>query len=175
MSGALVISNIDGVSKAIGMLLRRGSPINLKRGSSVRHSTVTTYNDRATHSHSADEPPPPLAMSRGNDDDDRVSVSELSFMKQLERKIDAKFDTLDRKIDTLDRKIDTKFDTLDRKFDTLDRKFDALEKKVLTTNDLDRLLNVTAMRRSIVMPFSRIEHLMEDGIPLSQLEGKTVE
>ncbi len=52
-------------------------------------------------------------------------------LKNLDRKIDTKFDILDKKIDTkfdiLDKKIDTKFDTLDKK---IDGKFDFLQSRL---------------------------------------------
>lgn len=57
---------------------------------------------------------------------------------------------------------------MNRKIDNLEKKLEDLKKKVLTRADLDRLLNVTAMRRSIVMPCSRIEHLMRDGVSLNK-------
>jgi hypothetical protein len=133
MSGALVTSAIDGQSKVIGMLLRRGTPIDLRKKSVKQHSTVTTFNGNVIHHE---------YMSAVTPDDESV----LSLLRQM-----------------------------NRRFDNLEKKFEDLEKKVLTTDDLDRLLNVTAMRRSIVMPCSRIEHLMKDGVNLNLLEGRYAE
>jgi hypothetical protein len=144
MSGALVTSDIDGQSKVIGMLLRRGNPIDLSNTSVInkQHSTVTTFiNDSVIHHEEY------VSAVTPNDG------SVLSLIRQMNRKLEI----------------------LDRKIDNLEKKFEDLEKKVLTTDDLDRLLHVTAMRRSIIMPCSRIEHLMKDGVNLNLLEGKIAE
>jgi hypothetical protein len=81
MSGALVTSDINGQSKVIGMLLRRGTPIDLREKFVKQHLTVTTFSDSMIHEY----------MPTMTPDD----TSVLSLLKQMNRKID----NLEKKLD----------------------------------------------------------------------------
>ena len=50
----------------------------------------------------------------------------------------------------------------------------SLEAKVLTVSDIDRILNVMAMRRAMVpvLPWSHMSFLMQDGVDMASLIGK---
>ena len=51
----------------------------------------------------------------------------------------------------------------------------SLEQKVLTIDDVDRILNVASMRRSMVLPWSHMLKLMDDPVDLAALVGKSAE
>jgi hypothetical protein len=53
-----------------------------------------------------------------------------------------------------------------------ERAMHSLEEKVLTIDDVDRILNVIAMRRAMVLPWSHMASLMQDPIDMSSLIGK---
>lgn len=58
------------------------------------------------------------------------------------------------------------------KLDALERKLLTLEQKALRRDDLENLLNITSMRRSIIMPVQEMVRVMEDCVPLESLVGK---
>lgn len=118
MSGAIVTSLIHGHAMVLGMLLRRGKPIEL-RMSNLNDVTTQTENLSA-----------------------EISLGERAILQKL---------------------------------DTIHHRLEVLENKVLTVGDLDRLCNVVSMRRSIVMPCSRMLCLMQDAVDVDNLVGKLVE
>ena len=55
---------------------------------------------------------------------------------------------------------------------SLEQSMRSLEAKVLTISDIDRILNVMAMRRAMVLPWSHMSFLMQDGVDMASLIGK---
>lgn len=59
-----------------------------------------------------------------------------------------------------------------RELRSLKQSMHALEAKVLTINDVDRMLHVMSMRRAMVLPWSHMANLMQDSVDMLSLVGK---
>ena len=62
-----------------------------------------------------------------------------------------------------------------RLIQSLERAVRSLEKKVLTIDDVDRILIVISMRRAMILPWCHMNKLMQDAVDLSSLVGKVVD
>ena len=113
-----------------------------------------------------------------------LNISELSPAKEQnvfdESELTSpEFRTLGRMILSMERNFNARMDSMDSRMDSMDSRMSSMESdikylkdNVLAADDLDALLNVTAMRRSLVMPFSHVQSLMENSVSLDSIVGK---
>jgi hypothetical protein len=180
MSGALVVS---GDNRAIGMLLRRGKPIDLKVSRSpaqlpsIRNSKTSHTNERATlRDGAALNTFESSGAKQLEFDDSAFSSPEFRslgrMIHSMERNFNARFNSMDTRFNSRFNSMDARMDSMDARMDSMGRDIAYLRDNVLVVDDLDALLNGAAMRRSLVMPFSHVQALMEDAIDVESIVGK---
>ena len=60
----------------------------------------------------------------------------------LERRTDARFDSLEGRVDSLERRIDARLDGVDRRLDSVERRFNVMDVKIdLTRDALDQKMS----------------------------------
>ena len=162
MSGALVVRDSSDDNSAIGMFLRRGKPIGLKK-SNIPHSSQRKSSQ--------------IPKRSILDEGAALNISELFPAKEQnvfdESELTSpEFQTLRRMILSMERNFNTRMDSMDSRMSSMESDIKYLKDNVLVVDDLDALLNFTAMRRSLVMPFSHVQSLMENSVSLDSIVGK---
>ena len=148
MSGALVVLNSSDDNSAIGMLLRRGKPIDLKKSKSPlqSHPESSVITERTMSDVGAALDTPGLFSSKEQNifHEGELTSPEFRAIGRMLMSMERNFNT---RIDSMDSRINARMSSIESRMSSIKSDVKYLRDNVLVVDDLDALLNVTAMRR----------------------------
>jgi hypothetical protein len=154
-------------------LLRRGKPIDLKKSESPlqSHPESSVITERTMSDVGAALDTPGLFSSKEQNmfHEGELTSPEFRAIGRMLMSMERNFNT---RIDSMDSRINARMSSIESRMSSIESDVKYLRDNVLVVDDLDALLNVTAMRRSLVMPFSHVQSLMENSVGLDSIVGK---
>lgn len=170
MSGAVVVEK--DATNFVGMFVRRAKYLPLIRKQDREHGKKFASKMEPKNATSIHQKPIILLKkpNSGNSQSNYQGTDTDSNPKNVESENQSEFNKL---YDLLENK----FSNMDYKLQKIDSNLQKLDSEVLKKSDMDRLHEIEALRRSIILPAKSIEKIISENFAenLKEVKGKSVE